>query len=142
MLIHTYRIHNSNEKFESDLLIWKIFNLEELDVGVEEVTLGDMDALEAELVDELEDPGGNGGLPNGGDVGVRTDRGFFFEDDAVELGDVELVGGGAGGDGVGEAFAGEDGAGDGEDERLDRGLDGGEREVGDLAAGVGEGEVG
>lgn len=75
-----------------------------------------MDALEAELVDELEDPGGNGGLPNSGDVGVRSDRGFFFEDDAVELGDVELVGGGAGWDGVGEAFAGEDGAGDREDE--------------------------
>ncbi|POO02482.1 hypothetical protein TorRG33x02_014660 [Trema orientale] len=116
--------------------------LEELDVGVEQVSLGDVDALEAELVDELEDPGGDGGLPHGGDVGVLAEGGFVLQHDAVELGDVELVGGGAGGDVEGEAVAGEDGVGDPEGEGLDGGLDGGEGEVGDLAAGGGEGEVG
>lgn len=52
--------------------------LEELDVGVEEVTLGDVDVLGAELVDELDDAGGDGGFADGGDVGVRAEGGFVF----------------------------------------------------------------
>lgn len=75
-----------------------------------------MDVLEAELVDELEDAGGDGGLADGGDIGVGTEGGLVFEDDAVEFGDVELVGGGTRGDGEGEALAGEDGVGEAEDE--------------------------
>lgn len=74
-----------------------------------------MDVLERQLVDELENAGGDGGLPDGGNGGVGAERGLVLEDDTVELGDVELVGGGAGGDGEGEAAAGEDGAGEGED---------------------------
>ena len=52
--------------------------LEELDVGVEEVTLGDVDVLGAELVDELYDAGGDGGFADGGDVGVRAEGSFVF----------------------------------------------------------------
>lgn len=116
--------------------------LEELDIGVEEIALGDVDVLGGELVDELENAGGDGGFADGGDGGVGTERGFVFEDDAIEFGDVELVGGGARGDGEGEAMAREDGVGEREDEGFDGGLDGGEREVGDFAAGGGEREVG
>lgn len=89
--------------------------LEQLNIGIEQITLRDMDVLERQLVDELENAGGDGGLPDGGNGGVGAERGLVLEDDAVELGDVELVGGGAGGDGEGEAAAGEDGAGEGED---------------------------
>lgn len=100
-----------------------------------------MDALEAKLVDELQNAGGDGGLPHGGDIREGAKRGFVLEDDAVELGDVELVGGGAGGDVEGEAVAGEDGVGDPENEGLDVGLHGGEGEVCHLAAPEGDGEV-
>lgn len=72
-----------------------------------------MDVLEAELVDELEDSGGDGGFPDGGNGGVRAEGGFVFKDDPVELRDVELVGGGARGDGEGEAVSGEDGSSEG-----------------------------
>ena len=108
--------------------------MEELDVGVEEVTLGDVDVLGAELVDELDNAGGDGGFADGGDVGVRAEGSFVFQHDAVELGDVELVGGGAGRDVEAEAVAGEDGAGDFEDLGFDFGLDGEEVELGDFAA--------
>lgn len=93
--------------------------MEKLDVGVEEVTLSDVDALEAELVDKLEDAGSDGGLADGGDIGVGTEGGLVFEDDAVEFRDVELVGGGTRGDGEGEALTGEDGVGEAEDEGFD-----------------------
>lgn len=46
-------------------------------------------------MDELDDTGGDGGFPHGGDVGEGAGRGFVLQDDPVELGDVELVGGGA-----------------------------------------------
>lgn len=46
-------------------------------------------------MDELDNAGSDGGFSDGGDVGERAERGLVFEDDAVELGDVELVGGGA-----------------------------------------------
>lgn len=34
-------------------------HLKQFDICVEQVTLGDMNALEAELMDELQDPGGD-----------------------------------------------------------------------------------
>lgn len=74
-------------------------HLEELDVGVEEVTLGDVDILQAELVDELENASGDGSLADCGDGGVGAGGGLILEDDAVEFRDVELVGGGARRDG-------------------------------------------
>lgn len=101
-----------------------------------------MDVLEAELVDEGEDAGGDGGLADSGEGGEGAGGGLVLEDDAVELGDVELVGGAAAGDGEGESGAGEDGGGGGEDGGFDGALDGGGGEVGDLAAREGEGEVG
>lgn len=114
--------------------------MEELDIGVEEVTLGDVDAAEAKLVDERENAGGDGGFADGAHGGEGAGGGLVFENDAVEFGDVEVVRGGAGGDVEGEAVAGEDGFSEGEDEGFDLGLDGGEREVGDFAAGGGESE--
>lgn len=93
--------------------------LEELDIGVEKVTLSDMDVLDAELMDELEDAGGDRGLTDGGDVGVGSESRLVFENNAVELRDVELVGAGAGRDIEGEAVAGEYGVGELEDEGLD-----------------------
>lgn len=116
--------------------------LKELDVGVEEVTLGNVDVLGAELVYELEDTGSDGGLADGGDVSVGAEGSFVFQDNAVELRDVELIGGGAGGHVEGEAVAGEDGVGDLQDLGLDSGLDGGEGEVGYLATCGGQGEFG
>lgn len=101
-----------------------------------------MDVLDAELVDELEDSGGDGGFTDGGDVGVGTERGLVLEDDSIELRDVELVDGGTGRDVEGEAIAREYGVGEPEDEGFDGRLDGGECEVGNLAAGGGERKVG
>lgn len=37
-----------------------------------------MDALEAELVNELENPSSDGGLPYSGDVSVRAEGGFVL----------------------------------------------------------------
>ena len=54
-----------------------------------------MDALGAELVDELEDAGGDGGFADGGDVSIGAEGSLIFKHDAVELRHVELVGGGA-----------------------------------------------
>lgn len=97
----------------------------ELDIGVEEVTLGDMDAPAEDGVDEGEDPGRDCGLARGGDAGEGARGLAAEEDDAVEVGEVDLVGGGAGGHREGEAPAGEDAARDGEDESVDAGGDGG-----------------
>lgn len=80
--------------------------LEKLDVGVEEITLGDVDILLAKLVDECEDPGGYCGFADGGNVCKWTEGSFVFKDDAIKFGNVELIGGGAGGDLEGEAVAG------------------------------------
>lgn len=46
-------------------------------------------------MDELDDSGGDRGFPHGGDVGEGAGGGFVLENNAVELGDIELVGGGA-----------------------------------------------
>lgn len=54
-----------------------------------------MDVFEGELVDERQDTGCDGGFPDCGDRGVGANGGFVLEDDAIELRDVELVGGGA-----------------------------------------------
>lgn len=62
--------------------------MEELNISVEKVTLGDMDVFEAELMDELEDAGRDSCFANGGDIGIRADRGFVFEDNAVKFRDV------------------------------------------------------
>lgn len=37
-----------------------------------------MDVLDTELVDELDDSGGDGGFTDGGDVGVGTEGGLVF----------------------------------------------------------------
>lgn len=49
--------------------------LEELDVCVEEVSLGDVDALGAQLVHQAQDAGGDGGLPREGKGRRRRARG-------------------------------------------------------------------
>jgi len=115
--------------------------LEEFDVGVEEVTLGDMDAFEAELVDELEDAGGDGGLAHGGDVGEGALGGLFLQHDAVQLRHVVLVGGGARRHIEGEALAGDDGVRDPQDEGLDIGLHRREGQIGHFTAPEREGQV-
>lgn len=115
--------------------------MEEFDVGVKEVTLGDMDAFEAELVDELEDAGGDGGLAHSGDVSEGALGGLVLQHDAVQFRHVELVGGGARRHVEGEALAGDDGVRDLEDEGLDIGLHRGEGQVGHLAAPEREGQV-
>lgn len=85
--------------------------LEKLNVSVEEITLGDVDVFETELVNELEDTSGDGCFADSRAGSIGTDGGFVFEDDTVEFGDVELVSGGTGRDGEGEAVFGEDGTG-------------------------------
>jgi hypothetical protein len=98
---------------------------EELDVGVEEVTLGDVDAPAEDGVDEGEDSRRDGGLPRGGDVGEGARGLAADEHDAVEVREVDLVRGGARGHREGETPAGEDAARGGEDESVDAGGDGG-----------------
>jgi hypothetical protein len=71
--------------------------LEELDVGVEEVALGDVDALAAELVDQAQDAGGDDALAAGGRRRKRPRRHRVLQHDAVQLRHVELVSLGAGG---------------------------------------------
>lgn len=83
--------------------------LEELDVGVEEITLGDMDVLQTQLMDELEYTSGDGGFPDAGDGGEWPSGRFVFQNDTIELGNVELVGGGARWHRVGESVSGENG---------------------------------
>lgn len=110
---------------------------EELDVGVEEVTLGDVDPPAEDGVDQGEDARGDGGLPRGGDVGEGPGGLAADEHDAVEVREVDLVGGGAGGHREGEAPAGQDAARRGEHEAVDAGGDGGGVLVGhhDVAGG-------
>ena len=69
--------------------------LKELDIGVEKVTLGDVDILGAQLVNELENSGSDGGFADSRYVGEGAERRLILEDNAIELRDVELVGGGA-----------------------------------------------
>lgn len=66
--------------------------LEELHVGVEQVSFGDVDVSQAELVDEREDFDGDGGLAYGRQAGEGAEGAFVFKHDAIEFGDVELVG--------------------------------------------------
>lgn len=108
--------------------------MKEFDVGVEEVTLGDVDAFEAELVNELNDAGGDGGLAHGRYVGEGALGGLFLQHDAVQLRHVELVGGGARRHVKGEALARDDGVRDLQDEGLNVGLHRGEGQVRHLAA--------
>lgn len=83
-----------------------------------------MDVLQAQLVDQLEDSGGDGRFPDSGDGGEWPQRALVLQHDAVELRHVELVGGGPRRDGERKAVSGEDGVGQPEDEGLDRGLHG------------------
>lgn len=46
-------------------------------------------------MDELDNTGGDGGFPYGGDVGEGASGGFVLQHDSIELRDVELVCGGA-----------------------------------------------
>lgn len=89
----------------------KIRYLEELDVSVEEVTLGDMDVLGAELMHQAENSGGDDGFAAGRRVGEGPCRDAVFEHDAVQLPHVQLVAFGTGGDGVAKAPAAENGLG-------------------------------
>lgn len=95
--------------------------LEELDVGVEEVALGDVDALGAQLVDQAQNARGDRGFPARRRAGKGPARDGAAQDDAVELADVELVALRARGDVQGEALAAEDGLGEAVDEGLDLG---------------------
>lgn len=115
---------------------------EELDVSVEEITLSDMDSVEEDGVDEGEDTGRDGGLADSGEAGEGARRCLVLKDNTVELGEVELVRGGTGGDGEGESIAGEDGAGSGESSALDGEADGRGVEIGDFTARGGEVEIG
>lgn len=69
--------------------------LEKLNVGVEKITLGDVNVLEAELMDKSEDSCGDGCFPDGRNGGKGTEGRFVFQHYAVELRDIELVRGGA-----------------------------------------------
>lgn len=69
--------------------------LKKLDISVKEITFSDVDVFQAELVDQLENPSGDGGFSHGGDIGEGSSGGFVFQDDTVELRDVELIGAGA-----------------------------------------------
>ncbi|KAH7864142.1 hypothetical protein Vadar_026299 [Vaccinium darrowii] len=66
------------------------------EICIKQITLCNMDVIKGQQVDELEYARGNRGFPDGRDHGVRSDGGLGLEHDAVELGHVELVGGGAG----------------------------------------------
>lgn len=59
--------------------------LEELDVGVEEVPLGDIDVLDTELVDEQQDARGERRLADGGEAAEGLGLGLVEEYDSVEL---------------------------------------------------------
>mmetsp|Transcript_16507 Transcript_16507/g.53479 ORF Transcript_16507/g.53479 Transcript_16507/m.53479 type:complete len:349 (-) Transcript_16507:52-1098(-) len=83
--------------------------LEELDVGVEEVALCDVDALRAELEHNLHQPGGDRRLARRRGVGEDALEHLLLEDHPVELLDVHLVGCDARGHHVGEAVAAHDG---------------------------------
>lgn len=98
---------------------------EELHVGVEEISLGDVDPPAQDGVDEREDASCDGGLARGGDASEGPGGIAAEEHNAVEVREVDLVGGGAGGDGEGEPAAGEDAVRGGEDEAVDAGADGG-----------------
>jgi hypothetical protein len=102
----------------------------ELDIGVGEVTLGDVDALAEDGLDEGEYMHCDGGLARSGDVGEGACGLMADEYDAVEVWGVGLVGGGARGHREGEAPAGEDVARGDEDELVDVGGDGGRVPVG------------
>lgn len=99
---------------------------EELDVRVEEIPLGDVDSPAQDGVDEGKDARRDGGLARGADAGEGPCGLAAEEDDAVEFREVDLVGGGAGGDREGEATAFQDAARDGEHEAVDAGGDGGD----------------
>lgn len=88
--------------------------LEKLDIRVKEITLGDMNAAEAELVNEREDSGSDGSFPDGGDGSEGAYGTLVTEHNTVELRDVEVIRGGARGDGERVTVAVEDGFGDGE----------------------------
>lgn len=61
----------------------KILYLEKLNVGVEEITLGDMNVPEAELVDKCEYSCGDGCLPDRRNRRKGTEGRFVFKHYAV-----------------------------------------------------------
>jgi len=68
--------------------------LKELDIGVEEVTLGDVDLLGTQLVDEAEDARGDGSLSASLRAGKGALGGGVLEDYAIQFRDVHLHEGG------------------------------------------------
>lgn len=56
----------------------EISNLEKLNIGVEEITLGDVNVFKAELVDKGEDASSDGGFSDGRNGGKRTEGRFVF----------------------------------------------------------------
>jgi len=83
--------------------------LEELDVCVEKVALGDVDALAAQLEDELKDARGDGSLARGRRVREDACQHLVLQHEPVQLGHIQVVGRRAGRHRVAEAFAFHDG---------------------------------
>ncbi|KAG6556033.1 hypothetical protein Mapa_001974 [Marchantia paleacea] len=50
-----------------------------------------MNSLLTKLVHQLQNAGGNGGLPHTGHVGERTKGGLVLEHYAIQLWDIELI---------------------------------------------------
>lgn len=65
--------------------------LKQFDICVEQVTLGDMNALEAELVNELQDPSGDDCLSACAGAGKGSLRLRIFQDNAIQFWDIDLV---------------------------------------------------
>lgn len=118
--------------------------LEQLNISVKQVTLSDVDATAAELVNKRKNSRSDGGFPDGTHGGEGANGSLILQHNTVKLRDVEVVVGRAGGYSEGEPISGEDGFGQREDDVFDGGLYGGEREVSDFTTGGGErrGDVG
>ena len=66
-------------------------HLEQLDVGVEQVALGDVDALDAQLVHELQDARRDDSLAAGHGAGERPRRRRLLQHDPIQLGHVPAI---------------------------------------------------
>ena len=78
--------------------------LEQLDVGVEEITLGDVNTSGQHAVHELHHPGQDGHLSHGGGAAEGGVRVLVLEHDAIELLEVHLVVGSSRGERVSETL--------------------------------------
>lgn len=66
-------------------------HLKQFDISVEQVTLGDMDTLEAKLMDELQDSSGNDSLSACASTCKRPLRLGVFQNNPVQFWDIDLV---------------------------------------------------